>query len=325
MGLMKILRLAWSRYHGSESLGNEQRYLENQGHCYRRAGSNGVVPDELPEYEVLIINSQYTVDEPFLRLWEAGLIVTASNGYDHIDLETAESLGIPVARTPRARAGSVVRHTTGFIMALLRDLHRTGTRLRNGQWCRSRAHNNIRQARDLTFGVLGYGLIGRRIARRALGMNFRDVLVHDPFEAPNGNESGGIQFLEWVKFLEAVDFLTLHADLNSTTHGLVDEAVLRRLGKDGYLVNTARGSMVNLDDLFEALDRGRLAGAALDVFPEEPPRKNHDLNRNGLLTTPHSAGFHPDLLDDLKEEIGTVIRSYESGSQLKHELKPRTK
>jgi D-3-phosphoglycerate dehydrogenase len=321
---MNILRLAWSSYQDQESLKKEQRYLEDLGHRYRRIEPNGPIPDKLASYDVLLINSQFQVDESFLNIWEEGLILTASNGFDHIKLDSASALDIDVARTPLARKEAVVDHTYSFVDALLRDHHRSGTRIDQDQWPRAKAYENISDASNVNFGILGYGVIGQQVAKRALKRDFRNILVYDPIKTPESSPHEKMNFPDWEQFIESTDLLTLHADLNPTTRELMDDSSLEKLGPSGYLINTARGSMVNADDLLACLSKGKLAGAALDVFPEEPPTGVLHSDVDGLLTSPHSAGFYPGLLSTLREEIGSTIDAYSTGKQPEYTLTPRT-
>lgn len=318
---MNVLRLSWSSYQDEESLNREEQHLRQLGFRYLRVEPHGPLPGKLDVYDALIVNSQFRVDEAFLKSWSEGLILTASNGYDHVDVAACEDRGIPVARTPAARARPVADHTFALIDGLLRDHHRTGRSLLNGDWSRAEAHGNIRDFRNGVLGVLGFGRIGRIVARRALERGFERVLAHDPPEASEIENHQGVTSVDRGTLLDQSDVLTLHADLNPSTRELVDTDFLEVLGDDAYLVNTARGDMVVTDDLLDVLRDGRLAGAALDVFPEEPPERSWE---EGLLTTPHSAGFSPDLLEDLRVEIGDVLESYAGDGPLKNRISSRS-
>jgi phosphoglycerate dehydrogenase-like enzyme len=298
--------------------------LTDRGFDYLRVEPQGPLPSKLAAYDALLINSQFEVTESFIRQWEEGLILTTSNGYDHVDLQACRGHDVPVARTPEARADAVVDHTFSLIDALLRDQHRTGQRTRSGSWPRAQAHRNIRSVSDCTLGVVGYGVIGRRIVERGLERDFAEVLVHDPLEGDTADDSEDRMFVNRDELLESVDVLTLHADLNPTTRNFVDSPVLAGMNEDAYLVNTARGGMVDLSALGEALRSETLAGAALDVFPQEPPEAGILSGLPALLTTPHSAGFHPDLLEDLRVELGTVLEQYRDEGVVRNRVTPRS-
>ena len=321
---MNVLRLAWSSYQDEQSLRREENDLTNRGFDYLRVEPQGPLPSKLAAYDALLINSQFEVTESFIRQWEEGLILTTSNGYDHVDLQACRRHDVPVARTPETRADAVVDHTYSLIDALLRDQHRTGQRTRSGSWPRAQAHRNIRSVSDCTLGVVGYGVIGRRIVERGLERDFAEILVHDPLEDDSGGASGNSTFVKRDDLLDSVDILSIHADLNPSTRNFVDAPVLARMHEDAYLVNTARGGMVDLSALAEALRSETLAGAALDVFPQEPPEAGNLSGLPALLTTPHSAGFHPDLLEDLREEIGTVLERYRDEGVVRNRVTPRS-
>lgn len=307
---MNVLRLAWSSYQDEESLTKEQRFLNDRGFDYRRIEQNGPVPDKLSAYHALVINSQFNVDDSFLNIWEDGLILTASNGFDHIDLDACEKRGIPVARTPYTRAENVVNHTFVFLDALFRDLHRTG-RIDQYGWKRSQAHENITTINEQTFGVLGYGVIGKLVVEEAISRGANEVLVHDPYRENNVSESS-FQWVNRETLFEESDVLSLHANLNEDTKEIINKSTLNIMKDDAYLINTARGKQINWNDLLQCLEQDKLGGAALDVFPEEPPSESNELNVNGLLTSPHSAGFSPNMLKQLREEIAVVLKSYKN-------------
>lgn len=318
---MNVLRLSWSSYQDEQSLKREEQHLRQRGFRYLRVEPHGPLPGKLDVYDALIVNSQFDVNEAFLKSWSDGLILTASNGYDHVDVAACEDRGIPVARTPAARARPVADHTFALIDALLRDHHRTGRSLLDGDWSRADAHGNVRDFRNSVLGVLGFGVIGRIVAQRGIERGFERVLAHDPLEASEMGDTDGVESVDRGTLLGESDVLTLHADLNSSTRNFIDTDALDRLSDDAYLVNTARGRMVDLEALLGALRNGGLTGAALDVFPEEPCERSWE---EGLLTTPHSAGFRPDLLEDLRVEIGDVLESYAADEPLENRISPRS-
>lgn len=321
---MNVLRLAWSSYQDQESLRREENALKQRGFQYLRVEPNGPLPSKLAAYDVLLINSQFEVTRSFLDQWSGGLILTTSNGYDHVNLDACRQQGVPVARTPAARAEAVVDHTFGFIDALLRDHHRTGRRTRKGEWPRSEAHENIRDVNKSVLGVLGYGVIGRTVVERATNRNFRQVLVNDPLVDDSQNSSSEVTFTSRDELVTSSDIVTLHTDLNPSTREMVDSNFLDDLGTNSYLLNTARGQMIDFPALCEALRSNRIGGAALDVFPEEPPEGEPLDEIPGLLTTPHSGGFHPDLLEELRNEVVSVLVAYRDDDSILNPVTPRS-
>lgn len=320
-GTVNVLRLSWSSYQDEASLEREENHLRERGFRYLRVEPHGPLPGKLAVYDALIVNSQFQVDDSFLESWSDGLILTASNGYDHVDVESCDERGIPVARTPAARSGPVVDHTFSLIDALLRDHHRTGRRLLDGEWCRAEAYSNIRNVSTSTIGVLGFGVIGRSVAARARERGFERVIAHDPLRRTEIEDLEGVDPVDRRTLLGESDVLTLHADLNPSTDHLIDADALQVIANDAFLVNTARGRMIDHDALLKALGSGDLAGAALDVFPDEPCERSWP---EGLLTTPHSAGFSPDLLENLRVEVGDVLESYSQGERIKNRIRPRS-
>jgi D-3-phosphoglycerate dehydrogenase len=171
---------------------------------------------------------------------------------------------------------------------------------------------------------VGYGVIGRRVVERALNRSFRNVLVHDPLVDDPPEFSPDVPFVSRDELITSSDIVSLHADLNPSTRGMIDSNFLGTLSENSYLINTARGGMVDLSALSRALGSGRLEGAALDVFPEEPPEGGRLDDLPGLLTTPHSAGFHPDLLEDLRSEVLEILVNYRENGSVESPVTPRS-
>jgi D-3-phosphoglycerate dehydrogenase len=206
---------------------------------------------------------------------------------DNIDLEAAARLGVVVTNTPGANAEAVAELAIALMLALARSLPHADRLVRSGEWPTLRG----RQLAGATVGLLGLGRIGRAVARRAVALGC-EVIGHDPeadraFAAEHGVALAGPE-----EVVERADFLSLHLPLTPETRDLVDSSLLDRMRPGSFLVNTARGELVVEEDLARALDRGRLAGAALDTLRGEPPGPDHPLvGRNDVIVTPHT-GAH---------------------------------
>ena len=208
-------------------------------------------------------------------------------GYDVVDVEAARERGVWVANVPDYGTEEVAAHALSMALALLRHLPLFDRGVRDGRW-HPHSTGPLCRLKNLTLGVVGVGRIGGTFARRA-GPWFGRTLGCDPYldAWPEGVEPASLEEV----FSESL-LVSLHAPLTEETRGLVDRGLLERMPEGGYLVNTARGDMVVIDDLLWALEEGPLAGAALDVLPQEPPPAGHPLLSNpNVILTPHAAYY----------------------------------
>jgi D-3-phosphoglycerate dehydrogenase len=213
-------------------------------------------------------------------------IVRAGVGVDNIDVGAATRKGILVMNTPGGNTVSTAEHTIALLMALTRNLPAADASLHAGQWERGKFVGS--QLAGKTIGVIGLGRIGREVARRAAGLDMKPI-GFDPFLASSGAAQLGLETVASLDdLLPRCDFLTVHTPLTDETRDLIDAARLARLPKGARVLNCARGGIVNEDALADALKSGHLAGAALDVFVQEPPPADHPLLKlPNVVVTPH--------------------------------------
>jgi phosphoglycerate dehydrogenase-like enzyme len=207
-------------------------------------------------------------------------------GYDAIDVSAATRQGIVVAYTPGLLNDAVADYAMALLFALARRVHEGHLSMREGRWASGWGHDIAGK----TLGLIGCGRIGQAVAKRASGFNLR-LLGSDV--APNADaEKLGVKFVPLDRLLAESDFVSLHAALTPQNRGLIGEAQLRRMKKSAYLVNTARGALVDEPALIRALREGWIAGAALDAFTVEPLPADHPLRSTpNVLLTPHQASF----------------------------------
>ncbi|MFM1768735.1 MAG: hypothetical protein RJA22_1264 [Verrucomicrobiota bacterium] len=207
-------------------------------------------------------------------------------GYDAIDVPAATGQGIVVAFTPGLLNDAVADYAMALLFALARRVHEGHLSMREGRWAPGWGHD----ISGKTLGIVGCGRIGQAVARRAQGFGMR-LLGHDVASPPEA-AALGVEFVPLDRLLAESDFVTLHAALTPETRGLLGEARLRRMKRSAYLINTARGAMVDEAALVRALEEGWIAGAALDAFVAEPLAAEHPLRRApNVLLTPHQASF----------------------------------
>lgn len=217
------------------------------------------------------------------------VIVKHGSGVNNINIRVAESRGIPVYRSLGANARAVAEHAITLALALWKSLPRLDSATRSGNWLKGEFVGN--DIRDTRIGLVGSGAIGREVASmaQALGMQ---VVIFDPLltEVPEGAQ----RVDELEELLQSVDIVSLHCPLTSDTRNLIDARRLASMQRHAVLVNTARGGIVDEPALATALQKGVIAGAALDGFASEPPAIDLPLwQAPNLLVTPHAAGLTP--------------------------------
>lgn len=248
------------------------------------------------------------------RMSRCRAIVAAMVGYDHIDIAAAGARGIAVCNVPDYGTTEIADHAIALMLALRRGIASFQDALRadpRGGW-RFDAAPLIGRSRGKRFGVVGLGAIGTAAAlrARALGMS---VSFHDPFARPGLDLALGFERRHDLdELLAEADVVSLHTLLTESTRGLIGRAALARMKPGAFLINTARGAIVDLDALHDALREGRLGGAGLDVLPIEPPDPDHPLIAawrrrepwldGRLLITPHAAFYSAEGIVDLRRK-----------------------
>ena len=238
-------------------------------------------------YDAIVVRSATKLTAELIQRGERLRVIgRAGVGVDNVDVEAATRRGIVVANAPESTVVSAAEHTIGLLVALARNIPQAHAALKQGRWERS-SWGGVELA-GKTLGVLGFGRIGRQVARRALGLGMR-VVAYDPFVSAERVREQGAEHAESADAVLAVaDFLTLHLPLTQETRGFLDAAALARLPDGARIVNAARGELVDESALADAVRSGRVAGAALDVFSEEP-YAGPLLGLDGVVVTPHLA------------------------------------
>jgi len=242
----------------------------------------------LPDMDAVLASMDKFTDAVVTSSAGSGLKIISrwGVGYDAIDVPAATRAGIVIAYTPGLLDETVADFAFALLLALARRVHLGHLDMTNGVWHGIWGNDVF----DKTLGILGCGRIGRAVARRAIGFNMR-LLGYDI--QPNA-EAGmiGVKFVTLEELLAESDFLSLHAALTPQNRGLLGEAQLRTMKKGAYLINTARGALVDETALARALNEGWIAGAALDAFVVEPLPADHALRKApNVLLTPHLASF----------------------------------
>jgi D-3-phosphoglycerate dehydrogenase/C-terminal binding protein len=263
------------------------------------------------------------------------IIVRMGVGYDNLDSVAWGARGVPVCNVPDYGTSEVADHAVSLMLTLARGTHYSARRLaadRVGNWGGAPGAPLMRGLRGQTFGVVGLGRIGMAAARRAKGFDM-DIMFYDP-ELPNGVELGvGYRRARsMAELMEASDAVSLHAPFTPATKHIINADSLRHAKDNLIVVNTARGPLVDLDALHDALKENRIAGAALDVLPSEPPTPLHRLFqalqageawiRDRLILTPHAAFFSPPANLDIRRKAAEVVLHYLRDNHLTNCVNP---
>lgn len=242
--------------------------------------------DLVPGMDALIVGND-EVDASVVEAARSLKVISRYGvGLDNIDLAAAAAAGIVVTNTPGTNDASVADLTMGLILALARHLPQIGAKVKAGGWGRLLGM----ELAGKVLGIAGLGRIGRGVARRASAFDLK-ILGWDQVRDEEWAARTGVTYVSWEELLEGSDLLTLHLPLTPSTRGLLGAAELARLKPGAYLINTARGELVEEQALYEALVSGRLAGAGLDVLATEPPGDSPLLQLENVLVTSHIGGY----------------------------------
>jgi D-3-phosphoglycerate dehydrogenase len=268
----------------------------------------------LREADALMVTLQRVTAEVLDAMPKCKLVSRLGVGLDSIDLKAAEERGVWVANVPDYGIDEVSTHAMALLLAQLRGVAPLVQSTRSGAWDASPA-KPIRRFRGQTVGVLGFGRIGRAFAEKALGFGVR-VIAHDAWVSAADMRAVGVESVSLDELFMQSDFISLHAPLTEESKHVVNARTLALMKPDAYLVNTARGGLIDEAALLEAIRGGKLRGAALDVLTSEPPRADDAalqglLREERVLITPHVAWYSEDAMIDMRakgsEEVVRVL------------------
>ena len=272
-----------------------------------------------------IVRYPHRIDDAALA-GAANLVVVASSGRgtDSIDVAACTAHGVAVVNNPGLGTIPVSEHAIAMMLALSRRLIRSGQVLRAGGAWNHRTDLDVRDVNGRTLGIIGLGLIGSEMTRKCIAAFGMNVLAYDPHVPPaKAAALGATMLADLGELLERSDVVTIHAELNEGSRGMIGEAQLRRMQPHALLINTARGKIVQQQALARALAEGWIAGAALDVFEEEPLAEPSPLwNLDNLILTPHVAGLSGDALRELAHSAVTQVLQALVGTRPRNLVNP---
>jgi len=233
---------------------------------------------------------QAVTEEDMARLPALRVIATGSTGFDHIDTKAAEPRRIWVCNVPEYCVEEVADSTIALLLALLRGVVVLDRSVRAGHWD-DHGGGPLLRVSDTRLGIAGFGRIGRAVARRARGLGI-ETWASDPLVAPAAIAEVGVRPASLDNLLRHCGAVTLHLPLSKDNEHLIGARELALMPRGSYLINAARGPLVDLDAMLAALESSQLAGAAIDVLPVEPPTREHPVpSHPRLIVTPHSAWY----------------------------------
>jgi D-3-phosphoglycerate dehydrogenase len=226
---------------------------------------------------------------------------------DNIDLDEATRRGVLVMSTPGGNAVSVAEHTFALLLALARQVPRLDKAMHEGKWEKSSAAGT--EVRGKTLGLIGLGRIGSEVAVRAEAFDMK-VLGYDPYISEAAAQELQVELVPLERLLGESDFVSLHTAVSPATQNLINATTLAQMKKGARLLNAARGELIDEAALAEALKSGHLAGAALDVFVEEPTKNSSLVGLPNVIATPHVAGSTAEAQEEVGTQVAVQVRDY---------------
>lgn len=230
------------------------------------------------------------------------VIVKHGIGVDNIDLDAAKEKGVAVLNSPGTNREAVADLVFGLMLSLARQIPKSDAQVRAGKWPKVFGQS----VWGKTLGIIGLGVIGKSVVQRAKGFNMK-VLAFDKFWNKEYASANGIIYAEVEDILKESDFISLHVPLMEETKNLIGADQLNMMKATAYLINAARGGVVDEKALYKALSEGRIAGAGLDVFSEEPPSGSPLLELENVIVTPHMGGFTDGALSMTSEFVAQAV------------------
>jgi D-3-phosphoglycerate dehydrogenase / 2-oxoglutarate reductase len=268
--------------------------LDESGKAYLRqvgevADRNGISPDdllkEIGEYDALIVRSRTKVTP---AVFEAGkklkAVGRAGIGVDNIDLNAAKAAGVAVVNSPLATTVTVAELAMGMMLSLVRELPRADAAMKAGKWLKKELEGV--ELYGKTLGVIGYGRIGVAVAKRAAAFDMQ-IVAFDLVKPTADIRADGAEPVSFDELLARSDFITLHLPLTPSTKNMLNTEAFAKAKKGVYIVDAARGGVIDEEALLAALNSGQVAGAALDVFATEPPGLTDLVAHPKIIATPH--------------------------------------
>lgn len=265
--------------------------------------------EKIKEFDVVVVRSATKIREPLideaLKTGRLKLVIRGGVGVDNIDVKYAEEKGISVRNTPNASSASVAELAIGHMFNIARHIHSANVTMREGKW--NKKHYEGIELSGKTLGLIGFGRIAKEVAKRADALGMKVIYTNRSGHKP---ENDPFRYVTMEELYKEADFISLHMPKLADRPYLIGKEEIEKM-KDGvYLVNTARGGLIDEEALCDALDRGKVTAAAVDVFKEEPTKNERIYTHEKISLTPHTGASTIEAQLRIGEEIISIIKTF---------------
>lgn len=265
--------------------------------------------EKIKEFDVVVVRSATKIREPLideaLKTGRLKLVIRGGVGVDNIDVKYAEEKGISVRNTPNASSASVAELAIGHMFNIARHIHSANVTMREGKW--NKKHYEGIELSGKTLGLIGFGRIAKEVAKRADALGMKVIYTNRSGHKP---ENDPFRYVTMEELYKEADFISLHMPKLADRPYLIGKEEIEQM-KDGvYLVNTARGGLIDEEALCDALDSGKVTAAAVDVFKEEPTKNERIYTHEKISLTPHTGASTVEAQLRIGEEIISIIKSF---------------
>ncbi len=268
----------------------------------------------IPEYDALIVRSAVKVTKPIIDAAASLKIIgRAGVGVDNIDTDHATRKGIIVMNSPFGNTISAAEHTVAMMLSLARNIPQADRKLKGGQWDRKSFTGT--ELNKKTLGVVGIGKVGKEVVVRAKSFNMK-VIAYDPYISKEAAAEMEVELKELGDVLGESDFITVHTPLTPATRNLIGEKQFAMMKTGVRIINCARGGIINEQALADAIKKGKVKGAALDVYEEEPPLKSELLTLDNTITTPHLGASTVEAQTNVSTDVAGQIIEYKKTGRI---------
>ena len=287
----------------------EKIFAANKINCETKTGlTEKEIISIVDQYDAIVVRSATKITDNIINNGKnLKVIGRAGIGVDNINIKTATDKGIVVMNTPYGNSITTAEHTLSLMMSLARYIPQADNSTRQGKWEKSKFMGS--ELFGKTLGMIGCGNIGSLVAERCLGLKMK-VMVYDPFLSEEQVTKIGGKKVDIEVLLTSADFITLHTPLTDETKGILDKKNMLKCQKGVRIINCARGGLVVEKDLTQLLEAGHVAGAALDVFNEEPPKNTDLFKTKNLILTPHLGASTSEAQENVAIQVAQQISDY---------------
>jgi D-3-phosphoglycerate dehydrogenase len=270
--------------------------------------------------DALLVTYATITAEMIAQMPRCRIISRFGIGVDNVDIAAATTAGIVVTKVPDYCIDEVSDHTLALLLAAARKIPLANAQVQAGRW-EMKAVVPIHRLRGGVLGLVGFGRIPQLVAPKAKAFGLR-VVAFDPYASTEVFTGAGVERVDFAELLKQSDYVSIHTPLMPETRGLFGAEAFRQMKPTAYLINTARGPIVDEAALAHALDAGQLAGAALDVMPQEPPLGSPLLGRDNVILTPHTSFYSEESLLELQRKAAEEVVSVLSGRPPRNAVNP---